>query len=262
MDLPGDLYRYLPSSYDIIGDVALIKIPHELDEYRMDIANSLIRVNRNIRKVAADRGVKGDFRLRNLEPLVGGEDLETVHIENNVRIKLDPGLVYYSPRLATERMRIATMIGRERILDMFSGVGPFSLTIARHSEAERIFGIDLNPDCIRYFELNISLNGLEDRVEAILGDSIEVTPTIDGLDRIIMNLPHSSLDFLPIALEALNEGYIHLYSIVESGGIKEIISRIQRAGDGAGSRVEIRDVREVHTYSPTSHMMGFDLFIS
>ena len=262
LSLPPELKELLPSSYDIIGEVAIIKIPHELEDYKLDIARALTVANRNIGKVAADKGVKGELRVRDLEPLIGGDDLETVHVENNVRLKMNPAEVYYSPRLATERMRLASMVGEERVLDMFCGVGPFAITIARHSRAEHVFGIDINPSCIRYMNINISLNGLDDRVEGILGDSAAVTPTIDDLDRIVMNLPHSALDYLEPAITSLRDGYIHLYSIIDEGDIMDTVRRIYEKAKELEKEAIIVGTREVHTYSPGSHMMALDIKVS
>jgi tRNA (guanine37-N1)-methyltransferase len=262
LDLPPDLQEELPSSFDVIGDVCIIKLPSTLMEYAGRIGNAILGANRSLKKVAMDGGVKGEFRLRDLTVIAGDKNLETVHIENNVRLKLDPSLVYFSPRLSSERLRISSLAGKGRVLDMFCGVGPFALTVARHSEANEIVGIDLNPDCIRYFNTNISINSVEDRVNAILGDARDIAPTLGSFDRIIMNLPHSSLDFLESALQCIHEGTIHMYSITEGSSIMEEISRIDSILKRSGRDHSISFIKEVHQYSPTSHMMVFDLSVT
>lgn len=262
LDIPGELHGALPSSYDIIGEVAIIKIPDALVDYRHSIGKALSEANRNIRKVAVDLGVKGDNRVRDLEVIFGDDDLETTHVENNLRFKLDPGLVYFSPRLATERMRIANLTGNEEVLDMFAGVGPFALTIGRHSPAKRVVGIDLNPDCIRFFKLNISLNGLNDIVEAHVGDASEISGIFGEFQRIIMNLPHTSIEYLEPALDMIENGMIHLYRIIDADQVMTEIGRIIETGKQKDRNIEISGVKEVHNYSPSMHMMVFDLLIS
>jgi tRNA (guanine37-N1)-methyltransferase len=261
VDLPDDLRSLLPSSFDVIGEICIIKLPEALKGFTQTIGDALLRANRAIRTVAIDSGVKGDYRLRELTVIAGQGDLETVHIENNVRIKLDPSRVYFSPRLAAERSRIATLCGKERILDMFCGVGPFALTIARHTDTMEIIGIDINPECIRYFNENIYLNSVEDKVSAVLGDTRDVAPFLGKFDRIIMNLPHSSIDYLDCALECIESGMVHLYTIVDDAGIKEQISRIDMIATGKDKRCKVELIREVHQYSPDLHMMAFDLSI-
>ncbi|MDG6224384.1 MAG: class I SAM-dependent methyltransferase family protein [Candidatus Thermoplasmatota archaeon] len=261
VDVPRELKDLLPSSFDIIGDVCILKLPDGLADYGDDIAQALTLVNKNIKHVALDRGVIGEYRLRDMEVLLGGPDLETVHIENNIRLKLDPSKVYFSPRLSTERQRIASLTQDERVLDMFCGVGPFALTIARHGRAREIVGIDLNPECIRYMEMNISLNSLEDRVSCYLGDSRDVAPTLGPFDRVVMNLPHSSLDFLEIALNCIERGRIHLYIISETAGVQDTLRMIDDTMINNDRVYSLEGVREVHQYSPDSYMVSLDLHV-
>jgi len=260
VDLPFELSELIPSSYDIIGEIGIIRLPDELLPHKMEIARAMREFNRNLKTVCLDRGVKGEFRLRDLEVLDGLMNLETTHVENNLRFKLDPSKVYFSPRLATERMRVARSIEtEERVLDMFSGVGPFALNIAMHSPAESVVGIDLNPDCIHYFQNNITLNSLDEKVEAYLGDSGEVASTLVPFDRIVMNLPHSSMDHLPFALLLLEQGNIHLYRMVEEGGFMNEVARIMEIARNEGEDISILGSREVHNYSPSRSMMVFDI---
>lgn len=261
LNLDGDLQEMLPSSFDVIGDICIIKLPDPLLPYRDRIGNALMETKRNLRTVALDMGVRGQFRIRDLEVISGSDDLETVHVENNLRFRLDPGKVYFSPRLASERMRIAQLTENGRILDMFAGVGPFSLTIARHGDPEEVIGIDLNPDCVEFFKNNIRLNSLEDTVDVFLGDAREAPQGMGPFDRIIMNLPHGAKDYLDVALDLMEEGMIHLYSIVDEGKILEHIRSIMDVGRSIGKDLETAGVREVHNYSPSQSMMAFDIKI-
>lgn len=262
VNVPSNLKDGLPSSFDVIGDICIIKLPSELQDYAGEIGSALIRSNRNFRSVALDRGVKGEFRIRDLEVISGDHDLETTHIENNIRLKLDPSRVYFSPRLATERQRISQMIKGGRILDMFSGVGPFSINCARNGMPEEINGIDLNPDCIEYFETNIKLNSCGDIVTAYLGDARDAPLGMGPYDSIIMNLPHGALDFLDTALSTMESGNIHLYTIIENSTIMEVISTIKEEGLSFDKKMDIIAMKEVHNYSPTQSMMAFDINVS
>ncbi|MBN1389928.1 MAG: class I SAM-dependent methyltransferase family protein [Candidatus Thermoplasmatota archaeon] len=261
LTLDADLMNILPSSFDLIGDIAIMRLPDELLPYRMEIGNALRMFNRNIRTTALDRGVMGEFRIRELEVLSGDGHLETTHVENNLRFKLDPSLVYFSPRLATERMRIAGMVGEERVLDMFAGVGPFSITIASLGKAVGVVGIDLNPDSIRYFNANIVLNSMEDRVEAHLGDARDISLVLGPFDRVIMNLPHHSMEFLDVALGSMEQGNIHLYRVLEQGQIMGEVGRMMTISEKEGKSIRITNMREVHNYSPNRSMVVFDISV-
>ncbi|MFW3146733.1 MAG: class I SAM-dependent methyltransferase [Thermoplasmatota archaeon] len=259
--LPSNLQEMLPSSFDIIGDVAILKLDEILSDHYERIGSALLEFNRNIKKAAVDRGVKGELRVRDLKVIAGGGDLETTHIENNLRFVLDPSRVYFSPRLATERMRVASLVSGERVLDMFSGIGPFALNIARHGDPDHVVGIDLNPDCINYFQRNIRLNSLEDTVEAQLGDSREISSIFGPYDRVVMNLPHSSREHLPTALEIMEEGTIHLYRIMEQDMCMREAADIVGLGTAMGRKITVQGLREVHNYSPTQSLFVLDLSI-
>ncbi len=259
--VPDELRGLLPTSFDVIGEVLIMKLPDELLPFKEEIGKAVLDANRHVRSVTLDRGVKGELRVRDLEPIAGNVQLETVHVENNLRFKLDPSLVYFSPRLSTERMRLASLVRPdEMVLDMFCGVGPFALTVARYSEARSVLGIDLNPDCIRFLRVNAALNSLSDRVEGLLGDAGEIVPTLDGFDRVIMNLPHSALDYLGPALNVARDGgWVHLYCMIEGSSYKEGLARLMSVLNASGRAWRIETAKEVHQYSPTQHMMVFDI---
>ncbi|MGA1866781.1 MAG: class I SAM-dependent methyltransferase [Thermoplasmatota archaeon] len=259
LELDEDLMSLLPSSFDMIGDIAIMKLPTELIPRRLEIGNALGQFNRNIRSVALNRGVKGDLRVMDLEVISGDSNLETTHVENNLRFKLDPSLVYFSPRLATERMRVAEMVRDEKVLDMFAGIGPFSINIASLGRAETVVGIDLNPHCIRYFNTNILLNSVEDRVETHLGDARDISSVLGPFDRVVMNLPHNSIDFLDVALSSMDSGYIHLYRVLEHSMIMDDVGKIMSISEKLNRKMEVALMREVHNYSPTQSMFVFDI---
>jgi len=259
LDLQPELMELLPTSFDIIGEICIIKLPEALLECSASIGKAIMETRRSLRSVALDRGVKGDFRIRDLQVIAGEDQLETIHVENNLRFKLDPSKVYFSPRLATERRRIAEKIDGGRVLDMFAGVGPFSLTCARYGKPDEIIGLDLNPYCIEYFNTNIRLNSAEDTVTAFLGDAKEAPLGMGPFNTIIMNLPHGSIDFLDTALEVIDGGSIFLYSIVKKNDVISTIDDIVKLTRDCGKEVVISSMREVHEYSPDMSMMAFDM---
>ncbi|UCF08279.1 MAG: tRNA (guanine-N1)-methyltransferase, partial [Thermoplasmata archaeon] len=127
VDIPEDLREHLPSSFDVIGRIAVIKIPEELMDYGKNIGDAIIEANKSVVTVAVDSGVEGEERHRQLSVVAGEADLNTVHREYGIELEVNLAQVYFSPRLATEHWRIAEM-GKQHevVIDMFCGVGPFS----------------------------------------------------------------------------------------------------------------------------------------
>ena len=130
LDIPKNLKEYLPTSYDVIGNIALIKLPEELLSYKDKIAEAFLKSYKHIRTVCLVKPVSGELRTRDIEVVGGEKNLVTIHKEYGAVFKLDVSKVYFSPRLANERKRIADNVKKnEVIVDMFTGVAPFPIII-------------------------------------------------------------------------------------------------------------------------------------
>jgi len=249
----------LPTSFDIVGDIAVIKIEPDIDHLKKDIANAILQAHKSICTVLLDRGVQGRFRTRDVEVIGGENRTRTRHKEYDVRMVVDLAKAYFSPRLSAERYRVAKLVKEgEIVLDMFSGVGPFSLVIGKHSKPARVIAMDLNPAAVELMKENIGLNKLDDVIEPLNLDAAEISNDIKA-DRIIMNLPHDSWDFLPKAMEIVKDpGHIHYYEILNTDELERKKLEIESLRL-FNRKLEIEKVREVHTYSATSSYYGFDL---
>ena len=248
--LPPHLLAVVPRSWDLIGDIAIVEVPDELSGRERLIAEAILAVHKNVKSVYMKAGpVSGDFRVRELK-LIGGEDKSvTIHREHGALLYVDVKSVYFSPRLATERRRVAEQVkDGEVVLDMFSGVGPFAIQIALRKRAI-VHAIELNPIAYECLKKNIELNKLKDRVIPHLGDAREVVEEglLNKFDRVIMNLPERSLDFVDVALKALRgSGILHVYMF------KEEPKAVERAEEVVRLKVEELGWRVVRvSYSGT-----------
>ncbi|MFA5772361.1 MAG: class I SAM-dependent methyltransferase family protein [Thermoplasmata archaeon] len=260
--VPEDLKTYLPKSFDIIGEIAVVKVAKELLSYKKTIGDAILTANKNVKTVAVDEGVKNEYRIRKLNVVSGDHKTETIHREHGIRIMIDLAKAYYSPRLATERMRVAKQVkDGEIVIDMFAGVGPFSLTIAMKTKAKKIFAIDVNPAAIEYLKKNIELNKAGN-ILPLLGDAGKVIKKTEIADRIIMNLPHSAIEYFGDALNSLRcRGIIHYYSIVNTENLKKEINALKNIAGTYGRKVKILEQRIVRNYSPTEKHIALDLTI-
>ena len=258
VEVPDGVRPLLPSSFDIIGDIAISELPEELMPYGRAIGEAILRVHRHIKAVFAKGSkVSGEYRVRELIHLAGEKRTETLHRENGIRLKLDVAKVYFSPRLATERMRIfkKTRPG-EVVFDMFAGVGPYAVLLAR--KAELVFACDINPWAIRYLEENIRLNKAHNIVP-ILGDVRKVAGKIEA-DRVIMNLPKFADRFLREAmLRVRNGGVVHYYGFgPEEDLYSEYEAKIKSVARELGFKVEFLEERKVRPYAPRQFNIAID----
>lgn len=222
----------LKTAYDLVGDIAIIEIDHELEKKDKIIADAIMRTNPTIKTVLKKSGIhKGEFRTQDMIYVLGENRKETIHKENNVMLTLDVEKVYFSPRLSHERKRIYELVKKgEEILVMFSGAAPYPCVLSKNTKAKSIIGIELNPNGHKYGLLNVKLNKLTN-VTLINGDVKTVVPKLNKkFDRILMPLPKSAEDFLDSALIASKKGtIIHFYDFLNENEFHLAHEKIDKA---------------------------------
>ncbi|MDO8869171.1 MAG: class I SAM-dependent methyltransferase family protein [Methanobacteriaceae archaeon] len=212
----------------------------------------------NPKKLLEMKGIETVVKLGNIggkkrEPdvkILAGSNTETIHRENGCIFKLDVARVMWSKGNTNERMRIANIIGEgERVLDMFAGIGYFTIPAAVHSKAEIIHSIEINPVSYGYLNENMSLNKVENIVKPVLGDSMDIAPQF-SVDRVLMGYIGNTQDYLKSAIAALDEsGIIHYHeSVYEKIKFERPEERIRKSAGGMD--VEILNKRVIKKYSP------------
>jgi tRNA (guanine37-N1)-methyltransferase len=208
------------SAFDQIGDIIIVRIPDSLLAKKKIIGETLLEQVKTAKSVFyQSSSVEGDFRTRDLEILAGIDKTETEYKEFGCRFIVDVQKAFFSPRLSTERDRIANLVqDDEVVINMFGGVGMFSIIAAKRKKCT-VYNIDINPVATTLCEKNIELNKLEGNVTSILGDASQVIEEKleDKGDRVLMLLPERSDEFLNSAISATkNNGTIHYYSHVHA----------------------------------------------
>ena len=222
-----DLY----GAFDQIGDIIILRIPDSLVSKKEIIGKVLLEKVETAKSVFYQSSpVSGDFRTRKLELLAGEDKTETEYKEHGCRFIVDVEKAFFSPRLSTERDRIANLIqDGEIVINMFGGVGMFSIIAAKKKKC-KVYNIDINPDAARLCEQNINLNKLVGKVESITGDATKIIEEkLTGVgDRILMLLPERSDEFLDSAIKAVKKnGIIHYYCHIH-GDKKNQVSRLAK----------------------------------
>ena len=208
------------SAFDQVGDIIIIRIPDSLLSKKEIIGKTLLEQVKTAKSVFYQASsVEGDFRTRDLEILAGENKTETEYKEFGCRFIVDVKKAFFSPRLSTERDRIADLVQEgETVINMFGGVGMFSIIAAKRKKCT-VYNIDINPIASKLCEKNIELNKLAGKVISIHGDAAKnVEEKLkDKGDRVLMLLPERSDEFLDSAiLAAKNDGIIHYYSHIHA----------------------------------------------
>lgn len=250
--LTGREIGELTTSFDIIGDIAIIEIPEELAKKEKEIGKAVLAVHKNIRTVCSRAGAFGGvFRVRPLKIIAGKKNTETEYRESGARMRTDVAKVYFSPRLSFERERIAKQVKPGEVIGaFFAGVGPFPLVIFRRQPDVKIYAIELNPDGVRYLEGNIRLNKAEGRIIPIPGDVSEAAPKLGvKFDRILMPLPKGAENFLDAAFSTIRpNGIIHFYNFAENE--KQVMELLEGYAKAKSRKIRIIASREVRAISP------------
>lgn len=198
--------------------------------------------------------IHGQLRQPSTQILLG-DSTETIHKENGCYFKLDLSKVMWAKGNTNERLRIAKLISDgEVVLDMFAGIGYFSIPIGVHANPKKIYSIELNPNSYKFLKENIEINKINqkaayDKIVPICGDCAIEAPKYNA-DRIIMGYVKTTHEYLPSAMKALNPGgIIHYHETVPD---KLMYTRpVERIKEAAKNRdVEILGITKVKKYSP------------
>ena len=249
--------RYLPRSFDILGEIALVQIPRELESKKKIIGEKLLELSKNIKTVYGKGKVYGRLRKQKIEFLSGKKNEETIYKESNCLMKLNVRTCFFSPRLATDRADIAQKVKKkESVLVMFSGVAPYGLVIARNAKCKKVVCIELNRECTKYAKENINLHTLHN-CEAVQGDvkkvCLEMKKKKIAFDRIIMARPQLKETFLKEAFLVSKKGtIIHFYDFVKLDEMEKKVSekRVLQAAKQARNKVNSSGIKILIEHAP------------
>jgi tRNA (guanine37-N1)-methyltransferase len=217
----------IKTAFDVVGDIAILEIDEP--KYEKILADAVLAMQKNIKVVVRKEGIhEGEFRVQKYKVIAGEKRTVTVHKENNCSFKLDIQEAYFSPRLATERKRIAELIKKqESVLVMFSGVGPYPIIIAKNTPALEVYGIEKNPKGHEYALINNKLN--KTNVNFICADVRDAKLKIK-FDRIAMPLPRGGEDFLDVAIDYIKDGgVIHFYDFLHENDLADARNKVAKA---------------------------------
>lgn len=257
--MPEDLISYLPKKWEKIGDVLIIKIEKCLENYETIIAKNYAIVL-NCKSVFKETGgISGTHRKPVLKWLYGSKDAVTIHRENKIRYKIDASQLMFSSGNMDERIRMANISNEnEVVVDLFAGIGYFSIPMAVYSNPKRIYSCEINPLAYKFLCENIVLNDVTHIVKPIFGDNLDVSPE-NVADRIIMGYLNDTNLFLKTALRCLKNGtgIIHYHSkcpddLIPSKPFKDVENKIKQFK----KKAVLINVINVKSYAPgISHVV-------
>jgi tRNA (guanine37-N1)-methyltransferase len=273
--LPENKLAQVVRALDIVGDIAIVKIPEPIADERFLIAETLMNRLHYIKTVLRQVGaVQGQYRTRSLEWLCGERRTVALHREHGCIFAVDLAAAYFSPRLLHERIRIAELSRNsgvsEKILNMFSGVGCFSIVIAKKTSQTHVYSVDLNPHAIRYQLRNIRMNKANGSVTAVFGESKQIAEALlrGRLHRVLMPLPEKAYEYLGAAIASIRPegGTIHYYDFVHARNgedpIRKTAEKVDLNPDAKSRHVTLDSGRIVRSTGPNWYQVALDLHVN
>jgi tRNA wybutosine-synthesizing protein 2 len=260
----------LPKGFQRIGDIIILNLDKEFDDCKKEIGEAVLELFK-VRSVCNKFGeITGKFREPQIEVLAGDEDTIVTHVEHGIRYRFDLRKVMFAKGNLSERVRYPKQLrDGEVIVDMFAGLGYFSLAMGKLSNPEKIYSIELNPVSFGFLEENIKINHIN-CIEAINGDNREI---IDSLvkkgvkvDRVLMGYLPPPKEFLPWALKIVKKGgIVHYEDILTVGKIEEesrkVVEMINEVAKQFDKKVQLIHLQDVKSYGPMTHHYVFDLIV-
>ena len=254
----------IPGSYQIVGDIALLKLKTKSQVKKRKIADALMKVLSNVKTVCEIKEISGELR----EPIVSviaGNGTKTFHKENNVLYKIDVSKVMFSKGNLSERKRLLDHVKEgETVVDMFAGIGYFSLPIAKFTKAKEIIAIEKNATAYNLLADNVILNKLNN-VIAIQGDCIVAAKTLGNrADRVLMGYFPQTEAYLPAAIwMAKPDCVIHFHNVYTEKDIwKKPLEQIEEACKAFNRQFEILSKKKVKSYAPRKYHVVIDFRVA
>ena len=280
-DLYQSLKDYWPRAYEVVGDIIILKLEPEVFPHRDEIGKAMLERIPNVRLVCADNGVSGDFRVRNLLPIIsrdGNLSTRTKIREHGKVIWTDPAKAYFSARLSNERMQNLVsakdlrdrLNAKIRICDPYAGVGPGIMPLLSEPNlVSHCYAGDLNPDAFDLLELNLQESFSKSQTthaEVILKNQDarkwkSDENYLEQIDFLLVNLPHDSINHLPDLIPLLSRGSltkIRGWAIINKAELNNSQQEITRILENFSADVEYVSCSEIKGFSSSKIFMRFE----
>jgi len=258
-DIPSELTKYLPDKWEKIGDILIIKLNHNLEKYKEIVCEKYAEIL-HCKTVLNDiGGIIGEYRTPKVGIIYGSKNTETIHKENGIRFNLDTAKIMFSSGNVHERLRMANISNiDETVVDLFAGIGYFTIPMAVYSKPKKIFACEINTVAYEFLCKNIVLNDVTTIVEPLIGDNRTRAPK-DIADRVLMGYLNNIYKFLPTAFNCLKKitGIIHYHDVCPNESIPiKSLEFVQKTAKKYDRKAELLKCINIKSYAPgISHIV-------
>ena len=249
-----------PMHWERLGDVIVLRLSHEARAHAAALGRIFGEVL-GARTVVEDvSGIHGSLRTPEVRHL-WGNGTETVHVEGGLRYKLDVARVMFSSGNLAERRRLPDRIARDSVgVDLFAGIGYFTLSVAVRARPKRVYACELNPVSFGYLEANLRMNRVTN-VVPLLGDCREMAPQ-HVADWVLLG-HFDARQFLDVAFRCLRDrGLLVYHELCPREQVPEApVRRVSESAQAAWFDVERAHVRKIKSFAPGVDHVAVEAFV-
>ena len=257
-EISAEILAKLPRGFQEIDRRIILNLHPSLHPHATQIAEGMSRLLPRIKGIWLRTGkIEGKFRQpMGLQHLWGDAGTEIIVKENNIRYNFDFTKIMFAKGNVYERALLPKRIPKGLVVvDMFAGIGYFSMGIGKISKPECLYSIEWNPVSFGYLQANVKLNKLEGVLHPRFGDCKEIVNELkaEGVkpDWIIMGLIPAPVDAIPAALSLVKEtGTTIVYEGVETKDSTRLFDEFTAIAKQHGMTTELVDRRAVKNFRP------------
>ena len=273
-----ELIEEIPSRWEKLGDLVLLPestfTSNEWEKILLISKNKIWAIFCSIlhvSKIGRQKRIhSGPMRKSQVE-LLHGQDGIVLHKENSVFFEFDATKVMFSSGNVSERIRVSQFdCSDEIILDLYAGIGYYTLPLLVHTKVKLLHACEINPDSIAELKKNLIHNKVSDKCIIHEGDNISTVPNLDifgKVNRVMLGLLPSSEKSWRLAIQSLDSkgGMLHLHGNAsakkENEWAQSVIERLKEISNDSKRefKFELRHIEKVKSYAPKVNHLVLDI---
>lgn len=215
-----DLGRDIPGRWQCHGDLVLFTEGCFSNAVWKEIGSEFwtaVALTLGVKRIAQIKKISQDGYRTPIVTMLLGDSSHVTHIDNHIRYEFDVTKCMFSSGNITEKLRIASFdCSGETVVDLYAGIGYFTLPYLVHANAAHVHACEWNPDAVAALQRNLEINGVSNRCTVHQGDNRQLSLS-DLADRVNLGLIPSSEEGWPVACRLLKRstgGIMHIHQNV------------------------------------------------
>lgn len=215
-----DLGRDIPGRWQCHGDLVLFTEGCFSNAVWKEIGSEFwtaVALTLGVKRIAQIKKISQDGYRTPIVTMLLGDSSHVTHIDNHIRYEFDVTKCMFSSGNITEKLRIASFdCSGETVVDLYAGIGYFTLPYLVHANAAHVHACEWNPDAVAALQKSLEINGVSNRCTVHQGDNRQLSLS-DLADRVNLGLIPSSEEGWPVACRLLKRstgGIMHIHQNV------------------------------------------------